>query len=222
MGRAPRQTATRGSGTVVDWFDDRGYGFIEAGDGRRLFFHISAVRERVARAHVGDRVTFAIGEGRDGKPAAVDVAIAGAGQRSREAEQRGSPRLSARDSYRVYGALLLSAVLVGAVAIDRAPLWLAAIYVVVGAISFVLYAVDKRSAVTETWRTPEATLHAVDLAGGIIGGLLAQQMLRHKTAKPSFMLVTAAIAAMHLFGLLAIAAGSLSPAEIEAVLRQFT
>ncbi|MFZ5493406.1 MAG: DUF1294 domain-containing protein [Pseudomonadota bacterium] len=36
------------------------------------------------------------------------------------------------------------------------------------------------------WRTPESTLHLLGLAGGWPGALLAQQLLRHKSSKPSF------------------------------------
>ena len=220
MARAPAQTGNRLSGTVVEWDDARGYGFIDAKDHDRLFFHISAVREHYARARIGDNVTFAVGTGRNGKPAAVDVDVAGVNPRVPEAAKRGLNRPFARESYRVYAAFLMIIVLLVAITLDRAPIWLAAAYAVLGALSFALYAVDKRRAETNAWRTPEATLHGVDLVGGIIGGLLAQHILRHKTAKVSFGVVTAGIAGLHVLFLLAIAAGSVSPAALAAILRE--
>jgi uncharacterized membrane protein YsdA (DUF1294 family)/cold shock CspA family protein len=214
----PKPAGARSTGTVAEWFDDRGYGFIEAEGGERLFFHISEVRERYARARIGDRVTFAMGLGRNGKPAAVDVDVAGVNPRPREALERGTDKPFARESYRVYAGFALIVLVILATVLDRAPIWLAVAYLVMGALSAVVYASDKRSAETNTWRTREATLHAVDLAFGIIGGLLAQHIFRHKTAKTTFAVVTAAIAVLHLVGLGALAAGTISPQAMEALL----
>jgi len=51
------------------------------------------------------------------------------------------------------------------------------------------------------WREPERLLHLADLAFGIVGGLLAQHVLRHKTYKPGFVMVTALITALHVLTL---------------------
>lgn len=53
-------------------------------------------------------------------------------------------------------------------------------------VAFAAYALDKRAALRSAWRTPESTLHLIDLAGGWPGALCAQQWLRHKTSKTSF------------------------------------
>lgn len=60
-----------------------------------------------------------------------------------------------------------------------------------------LYWSDKRKARADTWRTPENVLHAVELAGGWPGALLAQQVFRHKTRKVSFQLVFWLIVLLH-------------------------
>ncbi|XAH22252.1 DUF1294 domain-containing protein [Xylophilus sp. GW821-FHT01B05] len=52
--------------------------------------------------------------------------------------------------------------------------------------TFVAYAFDKSAAVAGKWRTPERTLLLLGLVGGWPGGLLAQQLLRHKSSKASF------------------------------------
>ena len=51
---------------------------------------------------------------------------------------------------------------------------------------FVTYAIDKSAARKGNWRTPESTLLLLGLAGGWPGAVLAQQWLRHKTAKAAF------------------------------------
>ncbi|MBB4011069.1 DUF1294 domain-containing protein [Niveibacterium umoris] len=60
------------------------------------------------------------------------------------------------------------------------------LYGLLSIVSAATYARDKRAAFRGARRTPEATLHLIDLAGGWPGGLLAQQLFRHKTRKVSF------------------------------------
>ncbi|KJZ64266.1 DUF1294 domain-containing protein [Pseudomonas fluorescens] len=70
-------------------------------------------------------------------------------------------------------------------------------YGIVSVLAFLLYWSDKRKARADHWRTPENVLHAVELAGGWPGALLAQQVFRHKTRKLSFQLVFWIIVLMH-------------------------
>jgi len=67
----------------------------------------------------------------------------------------------------------------------------------VSVVAFVLYWNDKRKARADAWRTPENVLHAVELAGGWPGALLAQQVFRHKTRKVSFQMVFWFIVLLH-------------------------
>ena len=62
-------------------------------------------------------------------------------------------------------------------------------YACVSLLSAGLYASDKSKAGRGEWRTPECTLHFVDLLGGWPGGLVAQRYFRHKNRKLSFQLV---------------------------------
>ncbi|WP_164854929.1 DUF1294 domain-containing protein [Devosia sp. 1566] len=100
-----------------------------------------------------------------------------------------------------------------ALALARAalPVWSAAVYFAASALSFHLYHKDKLAAQAGEWRVSEGALHAIDLCGGIIGGLVAQQRFRHKTRKPSFVLATAGIALLHLLALAALALGLVAP-----------
>ena len=72
-----------------------------------------------------------------------------------------------------------------------------AAYGVVSLLAFLLYWSDKRKARADHWRTPENVLHAVKLAGGWPGALLAQQLFRHKTRKVSFQVLFWMIVLLH-------------------------
>jgi uncharacterized membrane protein YsdA (DUF1294 family) len=60
------------------------------------------------------------------------------------------------------------------------------IYGVLSVVCFIAYYRDKRKAIQGQWRTPESTLHLLELLGGWPGGLLAQLVLRHKIRKVSY------------------------------------
>jgi uncharacterized membrane protein YsdA (DUF1294 family) len=65
----------------------------------------------------------------------------------------------------------------------------AALYVVMSVITFVIYARDKSAAGTRRRRVPENTLQLLSLLCGWPGALLAQRTLRHKTRKTRFLVV---------------------------------
>ena len=67
--------------------------------------------------------------------------------------------------------------------------WLALYAVAVSAITYWVYAVDKRRAEHGEWRVPEAHLHLLELLGGWPGAFLAQRRLRHKCSKGSYQFV---------------------------------
>ncbi len=61
-------------GTLVDWKDDRGFGFIEPAEGgTRIFCHLKAFEVRVRRPMPGDKVTYEVGTDAQGRVNAVKV-----------------------------------------------------------------------------------------------------------------------------------------------------
>lgn len=65
--------------------------------------------------------------------------------------------------------------------------WLSAWVLLVSLVTFALYGLDKRRAQARGWRIPESTLLGAGLLGGWPGGLIAQQLFRHKRRKRAFM-----------------------------------
>lgn len=76
-----------------------------------------------------------------------------------------------------------------AAAIGLVPPLLVAAYLALSVMSYLMYRSDKVAAQGNAQRTPEASLHLMDLLGGWPGALIAQQQFRHKTVKRSFQLV---------------------------------
>lgn len=159
-------------GTVVEWNDDRGYGFISSPiSHQKLFFHISSVNGG-RRPSVNDEVEFAIGQDRRGDACAVDVRLAEV--------------LTVNFSFPLVFALTFLVGLASSYFIFDVDVLFVAAYFGMSFFTFMLYAIDKNAAENNEWRTPESTLHLFALICGWPGALIAQQILRHKSVKQPF------------------------------------
>ena len=173
----------RYSGTLTQWNDERGFGWIEAdGGGERLFVHISAFEPRPPaeqRPRPGLRLKFSVGM-EQGRKRALQVAWRAGGP---------VPQGWHASSGFSYGVLLVWLLMMLATAVIWGIpriLWLT--YAGLSMLTFMAYWQDKWAAQKGQWRTPEKTLQTMALAGGWPGALLAQQWLRHKSSKTSFQL----------------------------------
>lgn len=62
------------SGTLRTWNDDRGFGFISpTHGGAEIFVHISALPRDGTRPTTGEKLSYELGRGKDGKPQAINV-----------------------------------------------------------------------------------------------------------------------------------------------------
>jgi uncharacterized membrane protein YsdA (DUF1294 family) len=82
--------------------------------------------------------------------------------------------------------LLFFALYAGATFAWSLPPAVGAAYLVLSALCFIGYALDKSAARRGERRTPESRLLVLGLVGGWPGAVLAQQWLRHKTVKQPF------------------------------------
>ncbi|WP_193337667.1 DUF1294 domain-containing protein [Devosia beringensis] len=204
------------SGELVQWNNKGGFGFVRDAAGNDFYVHISKLAEGQTRPRIGDRLSYDVASGRNGRPAAINVAVAVAAplpERSMADIKRPSGAVSRyKVGLRTAAATMMTLLILLAIGTDRAPVWLGGTYALMGAASALLYRFDKLYALSGRWRVSELNLHVVDFCFGIIGGLAAQEVYRHKTVKPRFVATTWAIALLHVIGLAALAMGWVSVA----------
>ena len=186
----------RFEGVLQSWNDERGFGFIapDAG-GAQVFVHIKAFGPGAARPQLQQRLTYALETAPDGKLRASQVQPLNAQTRMANQEAAPCKRPSERFFHPPRQPLLwlliplLAVLLLVLGQLYTSTALPARWYVLMSALAFFLYAKDKKAARQGRWRTSENTLLSVGLLCGWPGALLAQQMLRHKSSKPGFLLL---------------------------------
>lgn len=173
----------RKQGKIVRWSDEKGFGFIipeEGGDD--VFLHIKAFQTRHRRPVDSEVVTYDLATDSDGRLRAEQVLF--------EGEKFLSSKRVKPATFRLGVVSLFFLFLIAMTVIDRLPKLVVATYTIMSLISFIAYTLDKSAAQNGRWRTKEVTLHLIDLFCGWPGGLLAQNLLRHKTSKTTFQITT--------------------------------
>lgn len=203
--------AHKQQGHIKKWQDGKGFGFIETAAGESVFFHISAFRAQ-RRPEVGEQVVFTVGQDNQGRLQAKDVQELSfvqqkMAQKNNQIRQRNHKR-SAQAEFEAgqkkrlflgigfYGVVILLAVM------NKLSWLVIAWYVILGVITYGMYAKDKAAAQNGDWRTPESTLHLLSTLGGWVGALVAQTYLRHKSQKPEFRIAYYLTVIINLAGLL--------------------
>ncbi|MBE9013557.1 cold shock and DUF1294 domain-containing protein [Pseudanabaenaceae cyanobacterium LEGE 13415] len=185
-------------GKLVRWNNDRGFGFIQPEDqSREIFLHISDVDRAKRSPCVGDIILYQTTPGKQGKPRACHAKIQGAT----------APKVTLQFnpvsvSLVVKVVLLALLPLIGSIHLtltQRNPIPLL-LYPAMSGITFIVYHEDKFRAKERRWRIPEQQLHFFELCGGWLGAYVAQQLIRHKSNKPSYQREFFAIVAIHLVG----------------------
>ncbi|MBX3628123.1 MAG: DUF1294 domain-containing protein [Rhizobacter sp.] len=174
----------RFAGHVKSWNAERGFGFIEpSGGGQEIFLHISAVPTQLRPPKIGQHFTFEVELNRDGKKRAANVGVATA-TRSTLRKKPSNPATWGLASVLAIPSFIAIYV---ALALTRGvSVWFAVAYLLLSIICLLAYSFDKAAAEAGRWRTSEQSLLLLGLAGGWPGGLVAQQLLRHKSSKASF------------------------------------
>jgi uncharacterized membrane protein YsdA (DUF1294 family)/cold shock CspA family protein len=193
------------SGKLKKWKDDRGFGFIQPVDGsQEIYLHISEIKNSTRRPKENDTIYYYTIVDSDGKTRACNAFILGAriklGSSSSPSYESIISDRSSNTTIPIAEMLLLLITpgfgSVHFIWITKNPIPLI-LYTVMSLLTYALYSDDKIRAKRNLWRTPEQTLHLSELAGGWIGGFLAQRILRHKSSKPTYQSVFWSIVAIH-------------------------
>lgn len=169
-------------GKVLNWDDDKGYGFAEPnGGGERVFVHIKDFKPRTRRPIDGDSIIFELVREKNNRYKAANVKFT--------CDDKGLNKRKHTSSSNAFGQsfiLIFYVVLLVSIYSGKLPLIFAGLYVLLSLVTFIAYAIDKSAAQNGRWRTQESTLHILSLIGGWPGAFFAQNKLRHKSSKKEF------------------------------------
>lgn len=172
----------RHNGVVVNWHDERGFGFVRPEEGGQdLFLHIKSFDSDVERPHDGMAVSYSSEVNAQGQLRAERVVAVGANRWQTPAAKRLGAKILGYTAVAGFAAIVALEVMFWGM-----PAWVVAIYGGVSIVSFAFYWQDKNAAIAGTWRVPETQLHLLGLVGGWPGGVIAQIHFRHKTKKEKF------------------------------------
>ncbi|TCB48516.1 DUF1294 domain-containing protein [Acinetobacter sp. ANC 4779] len=179
----------RDQGRLVEWFDDKGYGFIQPNDASkdRVFLHIKDFARQGPRPIVGCALEYTVLLDGEGRFRAQQVMYLKASQTQKilakpknvnGQTQKLKPMQIACVAY----ILALAVFTIAGLLSGMVLLFIS----IMNAMTYWMYAQDKEAALLGNRRVPEQTLHILSFLGGWPTAWLAQEKLRHKTQKQPF------------------------------------
>ena len=179
----------RDQGRLVEWFDDKGYGFIQPNDSAkdRVFLHIKSFAKPGPRPIVGCALEYRVGMDAKGYRA-HDVTYLKAEQTKRQQSSAKKQVQASSAPLKKMQILCITYILVLGllVILDQLSGMLLLLISLMNVLTYWLYAQDKEAAQLGQRRIPENTLHLISFLGGWPAAWLAQEKLRHKTQKQPF------------------------------------
>ena len=177
-------TTPRIKGKLDRWDDNKGFGLITPNTGGQdIFLHINTLKNASRRPKVGDLITFAISQDRQGRTCAAQATLSGD---KLETIKASKPPSRATGVITVFWLVLVSSILATLVYLSLVPMSLVGLYCGLSVLTMLAYAKDKMAAQRGRWRVQESTLHLLALLGGWPGALFAQYSFRHKSSKQDF------------------------------------
>ena len=179
----------RDQGRLVEWFDEKGYGFIQPNDTSKdlVFLHIKDFARQGPRPIVGCALEYTVLLDGEGRFRAQQVMYLKASQTQKilpkpknvnEQAQKLKPMQIACVGY----ILALAVFTIAGLLSGMVLLFIS----IINAMTYWMYAQDKEAALMGKRRVPEQTLHILSFLGGWPTAWLAQEKLRHKTQKQPF------------------------------------
>lgn len=183
----------RDQGRLVEWFDDKGYGFIQPNDGlkERVFLHIKDFAQKGPRPIVGCALEYVVQLDGQGRYKAKQVTYLKATQTVHAKTNRTSQNtLNAQKASSLQPMQIICIVYIVVLAILSISGLLNGMILlfvsIINVMTYWFYSQDKEAAQINQRRVPENTLHILAFLGGWPAAWLAQQRLRHKTQKQPF------------------------------------
>ncbi|WP_111860786.1 DUF1294 domain-containing protein [Acinetobacter sp. CFCC 10889] len=180
----------RDQGRLVEWFDDKGYGFIQPNDEAkgRVFLHIKDFAQKGPRPILGCALEYNVQVDANGRYKATQVSYLKASQTQKSG--RSTPQNQSKSAQKLQPMQILSIayiiVLAGLTVFGLLNGMVLLLISLMNVMSYWFYAQDKEAAQLGNRRVPENTLHILSFLGGWPAAWLAQQRLRHKTQKQPF------------------------------------
>lgn len=183
----------RDQGRLVEWFDDKGYGFIQPNDDSkgRVFLHIKDFARPGPRPITGCALEYVVQLDGQGRYKAKQVTYLKAAQTQITAQRRHQhSQAKSAEQTKLAPLQLLAIVYILALAVlsvmGKLPPFALLAIATINVMTYFTYAHDKQAAQAGERRVPENTLHILSFLGGWPAANLAQQRLRHKTQKQPF------------------------------------
>lgn len=179
----------RDQGRLVEWFDEKGYGFIQPNDTSkdRVFLHIKDFARQGPRPIVGCALEYTVLLDGEGRFRAQQVMYLKASQTqkilpkpknvNKQAQKLKPMQIACVGYILALAVFTISGLLSGMVLLFIS---------IINALTYWMYAQDKEAALLGKRRVPEQTLHILSFLGGWPTAWLAQEKLRHKTQKQPF------------------------------------
>ena len=182
----------RDQGRLIEWFDDKGYGFIQPNDASkdRVFLHIKDFARQGPRPIVGCALEYLVqlhGQGRFNAKQ-VTYLKASQTQKAKPTTQRQQSQQQTVEKLPLIQILSVLYIIFLAIFVFTGLLSNVVLLFIMlmNGMSYWFYAQDKEAAKNGDRRVPENTLHVLSFLGGWPAAGLAQQKLRHKTQKQPF------------------------------------
>lgn len=168
-------------GKLIKWNKDKAFGFIKPnGGGDNVFIHKTALSNQNRKPQVNDIITFSILKDQQGRYSADAATFYG--------EKLKKHQTKKVNKFSLYLSITFLSFVSTFFYLGYFSQKLVLIYFVISVITFLAYAFDKFKAKRGAWRTHEKTLHIFSLLGGWPGAAIAQQLLRHKSQKRTFLI----------------------------------
>lgn len=181
----------REQGRLIEWFDEKGYGFIQPLDAKKqkVFLHIKDFAKRGPRPILGCALEYVVMVDSQGRFRAKQITYLKAHEVTKKASRLSYDFYShQRSNIGLMNVLIIvyALVLMVVSAFFQSMNYVCTFIIIMNVMAYALYKKDKNAALDLAWRVPEQTLHLVAVLGGWPAAYFAQKKYRHKTQKKSF------------------------------------